>query len=253
MIATPELLERIAQIEGMTGVPSAVVFRELIAAQEERGPLLELGSYKGKSLFVLAACAHEGDTVFAVDSGYEPDWPKFGEFAPRVRYLAGRSEELESLLPFEELRGKVRFIHDDASHQFDNIVANFRLIDQLLSPGGVIAVDDYENPNYPQVPLAVGAAIFGDKLDLKPFLVCNNKAYLCRSARWPQMMWMTSEKLSRLMHLEYGMSLVRTDRSEMAPFSIRPVDGSDENGVYAPGLYGPHYTGSQQWADSIPN
>lgn len=240
------LVEAMQCVEGMTGTNSAVIFRGLMKAQAYTGPILEIGCYKGRSALVLAWCAREGEAVFIMDPEDRVSWGAFGTVRPRVQFLEGYSEDLGSILPdYEKLAGTFRFVHDDASHQFENVLNNMRHADKLLAPEGILSIDDYENPNYAQVPFAVGAAIFREGLDFRPFLVADNKAYFCRAAHWPVMMRSIVEDLLPDARLA-GLSLARTDGSEFSPYNLRPGNVSDENGMYGVGLYRHFLTG---WLD----
>ncbi len=245
MMSDP-LIETMQTVEGMTGTNSAIIFRGLLKAQSCSGPILEIGCYKGRSALVLALCARDGERVFIMDPEDRVTWDAFGSVRDRVHFLEGYSENLASIMPdYEALAGTFRFVHDDASHQFENVLCNMRYADKLLAPEGILSIDDYENPNYAQVPFAVGAAIFREGLDFRPFLIADNKAYFCRAAHWPVMMRAIVKDLLPETRLA-GLSLARTDGSEFSPYNIRPGNVSDEGGMYGVGLYRHFLTG---WLD----
>lgn len=240
------LVEAMQCVEGMTGSNSAVIFRGLMKAQSYSGPVLEIGCYKGRSALVLAWCARDGEPVFIMDPEDRVTWGAFGPVRDRVQFLEGYSENLETIMPgYSDLAGRFRFVHDDASHQFENVLCNMRHADKLLAPEGILSIDDYENPNYAQVPFAVGAAIFRDGLDFRPFLVADNKAYFCRAAHWLTMMRSVVKDLLPEARLA-GLSLARTDGSEFSPYNLRPANVSDEDGMYGRSLYQHFLTG---WLD----
>jgi hypothetical protein len=52
-----------------------------------------------------------------------------------------------------------RFIHLDGSHVYEYVRNDVRTAVALLRPGGVVAVDDYRNENFPGVAAAVWAEV----------------------------------------------------------------------------------------------
>ncbi len=50
----------------------------------------------------------------------------------------------------------------------------------MLSPDGILCLDDYTNLNYSQILAATFKYLFTRRTDLAIFLVTNEKAYLCR-------------------------------------------------------------------------
>lgn len=227
-------------IEGMTSAPSALLFHLFLRRQNFKGPMLEIGPYKGKSAIVLAHHLRDGETLDLVDRHPYLDTQAFESFGDQVRLHIGDCEHLRDVLPdFARKRGAYRFIHSDASHTFDNVVSDLRYADQLLHEEGGVSVDDYENPNYPQVPLAVGKAIYGDKVRLALFLISNNKAYLCRPARRGAMMRDVVNVIAPAMRMTHSFIIAYTDQGEHAPISLRPQEARDEGShIYAPQLYG---------------
>ena len=242
-----KLLKGAEAIEGMTSPTSMYIFHAFLQAQKMSGSMLEIGAYKGKSAYILAGSVREGETLYAMDPENRIDWPAFGPLASKVTFLEGYSDKLETLLPnYSALRGTLRFVHDDAAHTFANVLENLLHADRLLAPQGLLAVDDYENPNYPQVPLAVGAAIFKHDCNFRPVLVANNKAYYCRSEFWRTTMEFVRFTLAPQVREAFGLSLARTDGEEFSPYALRLPNVSDEEGLYAPKLYGHFLTG---WLD----
>jgi hypothetical protein len=216
------------QIEGMTGVPSAQIFDALLTRQAggPPGDLMEIGAYKGKSAIILAHHLRPGERLELVD--VEPYLEKiaFVQFGDAVQLRIGDSDDLAKLVPnYSSFRKKVRFLHTDASHTFDNVTNDIAHANRLVSDEGVLVVDDYENRNFPQVPLAVGSAIYGAKADFRVFLVANNKAYLCRRKVYQAFRTFVVNTLAPVLYADHGMVLALTDPD--APIALRDREGDD--------------------------
>ena len=70
--------------------------------------------------------------------------------------------------------GTHRFVHIDASHLYEHVVADIAAARTLLKPGGVVVFDDYRAPHTP----GVAAAVWRETTeDLTPFAVTQNKLY----------------------------------------------------------------------------
>ncbi|MDA9492011.1 hypothetical protein XI08_23765 [Bradyrhizobium sp. CCBAU 11361] len=82
-------------------------------------------------------------------------------------------------------RGGTRFCHIDASHQFEPTLHELALADYMLSPQGVVCLDDYTNLNYSQILAATFKYLFTRRTDLTMFMVTNEKAYLWRRKMFP--------------------------------------------------------------------
>lgn len=141
------------------------------------GLTLEIGSYKGLGTVALALGARDGghDTVHTVDphtgdrqaleaagaalpsseADFERNLKEAG-FADSVVAHTALSDEL-----FERWNGSpLRLLFVDGWHSYDAVASDLRNWVPLLSPGGAVLVDDYDN--YPDVAQAVEDA--GDLL-----------------------------------------------------------------------------------------
>ncbi len=228
------------EIEGMTSEPSALLFHLFLAQQRDRirGPLLEIGCYKGKSAIVMAHHLGEGEHLDLVDELPLLDTEKFQRFGESVKFHLGNSDGLARVLPdYRAKRGHYRFIHSDASHTFANVVNDLVHADFLLHAHGIVVVDDYENPNYPQVPIAVGCALFKRNCKFSPFLVANNKLYLCRPPDARRLQHLVVNRFAPTFLEQHKFLLACTDLDPWAPISLRPADPG-EGAVYGPEIYG---------------
>ena len=147
------------------------LFRTISEAQLEagfQGDILEIGTYKGKSGILLTLCAEPTERVrlldLYADIQYEAnpdsrDYKKLDQsqtiknlnrFGSKYELVIGNSLELPNLIP-----GTLhRIIHIDGSHQFEIVRHDLQNALRILSPEGVIILDDYSNFAYPGVARA---------------------------------------------------------------------------------------------------
>jgi len=133
-----------------------------------RGDILEIGTYKGKSGILLTLCAEPTETVRLLDlyadiqlevNPDSRDYKKLDEtqtiknlnkFGSEHQLVFGNSLEIPKIIP------KIlhRIIHIDGSHQYEIVRNDLQNGLNLLSPDGVIILDDYSNIAYPGVARA---------------------------------------------------------------------------------------------------
>ena len=134
---------------------------------------------------------------------------------------------------------QVRFLHSDASHTFANVENDLLLAEELLTSDGIVVVDDYANPHYPQVPAATCYALFVHNVDLAPFLFVDNKLYLCRRLRQVEMRLFARDRIFPAIAKAHALCISKTDldpRFELYSLisKIRP----DDEDVYGSQIFG---------------
>jgi predicted O-methyltransferase YrrM len=165
-----ETFNSVRDIPGYFTYDDAAHFVLLLRMQTRlgvRGDLLEIGTYYGRSTAVLAAELGSEERLLTCDP-YEGE-TAYGYSAPPTRDAVVRSVStlssaasdgrLEMFVGFSsdlDLSGRLfRFVHVDGSHEYDDALADLRLVVDHLVVGGIIAVDDYEHPLWPGVADAV--------------------------------------------------------------------------------------------------
>ena len=78
--------------------------------------------------------------------------------------------------------GQVRFCHVDGEHSGHMIYNDMAVAQKLLSEEGVLVVDDFFNPMYPQITEALFRYLDRNPYTFRLFMVGFNKAYLSRPA-----------------------------------------------------------------------
>jgi hypothetical protein len=160
------------------------------------GSLYEVGIYHGKYLsLLLRSAALTGGNVLGIDLFEYLSEQQFSDYfeqnvSPanlakvaqfKWNILSSPSGDLGDRTLLEYLGSEARFISLDGSHEYDDVLWDLRVADQVLSPAGVIAADDIINP----ICLGVAAAVYRfleDTPSLVPFAQVSNKLFLCRPA-----------------------------------------------------------------------
>jgi hypothetical protein len=175
-------------IEGSFQNPGELVWDSLLEFQKEQGIIqdfLEIGVLHGKSASLTALYANElGTRQMLVDPGIWSvkacTWLQ--SIAPNaiVELINTSSGNLTNYKILQET-GQYSFIHIDGEHSFKQCWKDLELGSRLLSDRGIITVDDFFTPMFPQVTAAVFSYIKEHNDLLNIFLVgpCN-KAYLCK-------------------------------------------------------------------------
>lgn len=155
-----------------------------------KGSLLEIGVYGGKYFSVLMWSAREtGHRIVGLDTF---QWKKRGEVEAGLGALAAgmdpkpvlierRSTDLQAEQLLAVLGDYARFISVDGSHQMADVFWDLRLAEVMLAPGGIVALDDFLNPQAIGVNEAAHR-FFGTPRNLVPFALITNKLFLCRKA-----------------------------------------------------------------------
>lgn len=147
------------------------LFRTISEAQLQagfQGDILEIGTYKGKSGILLTLLAQPTERVrlldLYADIQYEAnldsrDYKKLNQsqtiknlnrFGSKYELVISNSLEIPSLIPGTSHR----IIHIDGSHQYEIVRHDLQNALRILSPEGVIILDDYSNFEYPGVARA---------------------------------------------------------------------------------------------------
>jgi Methyltransferase domain len=187
--------------EGFMSRLDALVFRELVTGQIKhaiKGSLAEIGVHYGRSFFLLALGRFGSEKVLGVDL-FEDDAlhtnlqgiGRFGGFRSnchKYRFDFSEDEILKSSsleIGAEEIVrrvGQVRFFSIDGGHMYKHVDNDLRLAKETLTRDGVICLDDILNVVWPEVAIAAFDWLRTTGNRFVPFLVTDNKLYLCDSS-----------------------------------------------------------------------
>ncbi|QPP08576.1 class I SAM-dependent methyltransferase [Streptomyces bathyalis] len=173
-----------------------VLFDWLLSRQdrlEQRGDLLEMGAYLGKSAIMLQSYLAPGETFTVCDlfgsaapsasneremrgsystltrRGFESNFLSFHDELPRVLHAP------TSVVPAEVEAGSCRFVHVDASHLYEHVRPDIAAARTTLRPDGLVVLDDYRSSHTPGVACATWQAVLED--GLRPVCVSAQKFY----------------------------------------------------------------------------
>jgi predicted O-methyltransferase YrrM len=187
---THRLFERYLQqstdVPGFVMPESLATWHCLLTFQRERGlaaPLMEIGVYYGKSAALLALHSTQKEEIYLVDFS-EPI---------RSAYKLLKSIRRDGIKVFENRSSDravwnlasthprhFRWIHVDGDHKGQAVQNDLLLANHLLADDGIICVDDFMNPRYPQLTYVVCTFLEQHRAELQMFLCGFNKSYLVR-------------------------------------------------------------------------
>jgi len=161
-------LDAFNRIEGWFQYDAGLMFmayNQILARHKLCGDVLEIGVHHGLSTIAVASLRGPGGRLYAVDlfedlqalnvsrSGagdrttFQQNMSAFYEDASFVRILARPSGDLAA----GDFGGGLSFCHIDGGHSRQETFADIRLCHEALAPGGLLALDDYFNAEYPGV------------------------------------------------------------------------------------------------------
>jgi hypothetical protein len=147
------------------------------------GNLVEIGVWKGKSASLLALHLRAEDKLVLIDLGFPADVrARLDAIAPKngLIYIEQRSSRPLPAALASSWPRSVRFFHIDGEHTGEAVINDLRLASLWLSDTGLICLDDFFNPMYPQLTAAVFEYLAVHRHELALVLVGHNKGYLCR-------------------------------------------------------------------------
>ena len=175
-------------IDGFFTEEHHLLFENLLSFQEKnniKGDIGEIGVFKGRSATLLAK--HVGVySLYLIDIHMDNDKAEILKnihLLASPEYIQCYSIDSKNFLSLEDSKffyNKSRFIHIDGGHTGNDIYSDLKVFKQMLSPEGIIAVDDFYNDEYPQVTESIYKYINNNPYDYVLFLTAFNKAYLCR-------------------------------------------------------------------------
>jgi predicted O-methyltransferase YrrM len=178
----PDLPADIDQIKGFLAEDEAQALYQHALQASERGPVLEIGSYCGKSTIYLGlACARNNGVVFALDHHrgseehqlgeffHDPDlfdagegvMDTFKEFRRNMR-RAGLDNTVVPVVAGSELAARswqtpLAMVFIDGGHSLEAALTDYRCWTPHLMRGGILAIHDLFNDAHAggQAPYAV--------------------------------------------------------------------------------------------------
>ena len=183
------LSETHQKIDGWFFPLDQLVFYELIAIQNRLnvgGDVAEIGVYKGKSLVLLSLLKSESQRLLGFDL-FDQDFQvtteqNLSDFGTRENVILKKGltsdisqSDLETLV-----HTPLRFLHIDAGHEYHEVLEQLELFTPFVGDQGIIAMDDYQDREFPGIEAAVLDFSERDRpRRFVPFLSGGNKMFLC--------------------------------------------------------------------------
>jgi predicted O-methyltransferase YrrM len=192
----PSFLQRYLRsfhrIEGWFEFDAALLFmkyNQLVFGHAAPGNVLEIGVHHGLSAIAIAALKGLGKQLTAIDlfddqqdknlsgSGrgdrrrFEKNMREFYPDSKFIRVIARPSGELTP----SDLGSGFTFVHVDGGHSPEEVFHDLKLCYDILTDGGLIALDDYFNPEYPGVGEGAVEFALRHPAGLRPLVAGYNK------------------------------------------------------------------------------
>src|SRR5262249_45284395 len=218
MKSIAEALARSKTAEGWMSPHAAGLIHFLLAHQpaHERN-ILEIGVFKGKSAIILAhEAAQRDETLILMDIRIQPEVEAIRQLHPKIQVIEADSFNLPKTAAVHAA-APFRFIHIDGAHGYPYVMSDIKNSSRFLSRYGIICLDDFLTPAWPEVTVATFDFLTGREHDLVLFLAGYNKGFLCRSVALPTYCDLIEGPLAATMQ-ELGLPAVIQKREQNVPF-----------------------------------
>ncbi|MFC8128992.1 class I SAM-dependent methyltransferase [Streptomyces sp. NPDC057302] len=187
---------RLSDVKGWFHPVDQVLFDWILSRQldrSQRGDLLELGAYLGKSAIFMGAYLRADETFTVCDlfDSPAPDEANSAEMGRSYATLTRRAfeanyrsfheglpqivQEPSSGITTHVEPGSCRFVHIDASHLYEHVHADIAAAREILGEGGIVVLDDFRAEHCPGVAAATWGAVAST--GLKPLCITATKFY----------------------------------------------------------------------------
>jgi hypothetical protein len=190
------VLKHMHKIKGYVGPVDAFAIAAILVAQQESGltgSIVEIGTFYGRLFFLMQLAADGHGKVFAVDTfdigphrHYAAQYDQFMIYGKQLglhidseNIFVGDSKDLSA----DHIRARVgtcRFFHIDGGHEWKHVINDSQIALDAMADYGVIAFDDFYNPEWPDVTVAV-MDFLASRPDLRPFAITNRKLYVAKA------------------------------------------------------------------------
>jgi Methyltransferase domain len=186
------------RVKGWFSRIDAEMFHAITHTQNQHsltGSMVEIGLHHGKSFIALCLALKDTEKAYGVDlfenqalnrdlSGkgsrthVEANLARFGIDLSSV-VLDARSSEEVTALDIINSTGRARFFSVDGGHWLAMVENDLLLAERSLMKHGVVALDDFHNPEWPEVSAGYFSWWAKRSAPIVPFAVGLNKLYLC--------------------------------------------------------------------------
>lgn len=197
-----QVIAKLEDIQGFFNEDDCMHFYLILQMQSllgMTGDIFEIGSYFGRSTALLARCLAENERLVVCDA-FESDTTDHYSDRPSVSDLKGNIRALNPDFDFSRLdihscysnelalssKATFRFAHVDGGHDAETAYGDIKYTAIRLMKNGIIAVDDYEHPDWSGVTIAVDRFLseyekeFSVFADMNRHVAKGRKLYLIR-------------------------------------------------------------------------
>lgn len=187
-------IEKVEKIAGWLNKPAALTALHILKWQQDNkieGSLLEIGVFCGKFFAILLSSGrNSGDKVLGIDT-FEFAPPSrvikemdtvFGEDVSASFDLWQKRSDTVDAFEIESLIGRCRFVSIDGAHDYQSVYLDLVLSEKIVSPYGMVAVDDFLNPLTIGVNQAINRFLSQPRL-LEPVGYIANKLLLAHRSK----------------------------------------------------------------------
>ncbi|HEX4275890.1 MAG TPA: class I SAM-dependent methyltransferase [Bryobacteraceae bacterium] len=222
----PSFLQRYLQafhsIKGWFQFDAALLFMAYNQLRRAEGPdrdVLEIGVYHGLSTIAMAALRGAGNRLVAIDpfenspadniamygGGIRAKFERnFSGFYPDAAFLnvIGKSSRDVTAA---SLGGNFTFCHIDGGHSREETCHDLELCCEILVDGGLLAMDDYFNPQHPGVCEGGVEFFLRDCGRLQPLAVAYNKVLFQKCGKAAEKLGLNERFLAAFPRFEHEM------------------------------------------------
>lgn len=181
--------EDIEKIDGWFFQPdiySFITIFETLRSSNVTGDIVEVGVYHAKSLVLLSLLKQETQKVWGFDL-FPEDMKVIAEqnlseygCKEKVTLIEGLTSNIITDQLDQFFEDPISFLHIDAGHEYFEVLEQLEIFSPYLSERAVIAMDDFQDREFPGVSAAVFDFCEIDRpRRFVPFMAGGNKMYLC--------------------------------------------------------------------------
>jgi len=178
------------------------VIGTILETNDVHGDIAEFGVHHGLFLLLLNSVRNDNEVCFAVDvfdnQHLNVDCSGRGSLAVFLSHvetlmasqrrffkIVQRDTMSFSTVEVVDLFGKngVKFFSVDAGHTIQHACNDLTLVQEVLVPGGIVALDDYMSVHWPGVTEGFYRFMYSQNRRLKPFLYFQNKLFLTTASQ----------------------------------------------------------------------
>jgi hypothetical protein len=144
---------------------------------------MEVGVWEGKSAALMALHCTETESCMFLDiRAMDGAKSRIEQVVPEAKcvFMQKNSRSVLQQPSILEMADRVRWMHIDGEHTAEAVMCDLQNADLLVARSGMVVIDDFFSPAYPQVTQAVFQFLATRPSRFCLVLCGFNKGYLCR-------------------------------------------------------------------------